>query len=112
MSPNRDDYKTRKEYRWAKKLESRQASKDIITSLPPLKTSVCIGVITWFAVVLVGVAALPSNAGGAAGGAVVAGATLAAIVFPKSRAGRSWARAWDALNKRRAHAPLSMWPDF
>jgi len=100
LSPRRSDYQTRKEYRWAKKVESRQASKDILTSLPPLKTSVTLGIITWFIVAFALAAALPSDAGAPGGAALLVAATVAAVLFPKSRPGRSLGKAWDDHNKK------------
>jgi hypothetical protein len=65
VAPRRADYKTRKEYRWAKKVEQRE----YIRNAPSIPSAVIVSVALWFAVVILG-SVIFGGVGGAIGLAV------------------------------------------
>jgi hypothetical protein len=76
MAPRRADYKTRKEYRWAKKVEQRE----FIRNAPSIPSAVIVSCAVWFVVVLLG-----SLIGGGSGGAigVFVGIPVAVVFYRK-----------------------------
>lgn len=85
MAPRRADYKTRKEYRWAKKVEQREH----IANAPSLPGALIVSCLFWFALVILGAAIAPVV------GAVMVfvGIPLAVIFYRKC--GPTINRVWD-----------------
>jgi hypothetical protein len=100
MAPHRSDYKTRKEYRWAKKVESRGALTRPIENAKPLKGSTCIGIIAFVVLVGISAAALPGHPGAAAVLVIVVPA-IAAVAFSKTPLVQRWGSAWDSASRRK-----------
>lgn len=86
MAPRRADYKTRKEYRWAKKVEQREH----IANAPSLPGAFIVSCAVWFAVAVLG-GVIAGGSGGAIG--VFVGIP-AAIVFYR-KCGPTINRVWD-----------------
>jgi hypothetical protein len=95
VSPRRSDYRTRKEYRWAKKVEQREMMTRPIVNARPLSARIILTGILWFVVVFAAVGALPRHAGAGWGSLAIVVSTAAAIVFYRSRLCQRWGRAWD-----------------
>ncbi len=95
MSPRRSDYRTRKEYRWARKVEQREMMTRPIVNARPLSARIILTGILWFVVVFAAVGALPRHAGAGWGSLAIVVSTAAAIVFYRSRLCQRWGRAWD-----------------
>ena len=85
MAPRRADYKTRKEYRWAKKVEQREH----IANAPSIPGAVIVSCIVWFALVVVGAVIAP-----AAGGVMVFVGIPVAIIFYR-KCGPTINRVWN-----------------
>jgi hypothetical protein len=100
VSPRRSDYRTRKEYRWAKKVEQREMMTRPIVNARPLSARIILTGILWFVVLTVVAVALPSHPGGWAL-VVIAAPTAVAIVFYRSRLCQRWGKAWDDYARKR-----------
>ena len=75
MAPRRGNYKTRKEYRWAKKVEQREH----IANAPSIPGAIIVTCILWFALVILGAVIAP-----AAGAVMVfVGIPIAVIFYRK-----------------------------
>jgi hypothetical protein len=79
MAPRRSDYKTRKEYRWAKKVEQRE----FIRNAPSIPGAVIVSCGVWIGVVVIG-ALIGGGTGGAIG--VFIGIPVAIIFYRKCAA--------------------------
>jgi len=86
MAPRRADYKTRKEYRWAKKVEQREH----IANAPSIPGAIIVSCIVWFALVALG----GIIAGGGGGAVMVFVGIPIAVVFYKKCA-PTINRVWD-----------------
>jgi len=76
MAPRRSAYKTRKEYRWAKKVEQREH----IANAPSIPGAVIVSCAMWFVVVILG-CLIDGGDGGAIG--VFVGIPVAVIFYRK-----------------------------
>ncbi len=85
MAPRRSAYKTRKEYRWAKKVEQREH----IANAPSIPGAIIVTCILWFALVFGAAAIAP-----AAGAVMVFVGIPIAIIFYKKCA-PTINRVWD-----------------
>jgi len=99
MAPRRADYKTRKEYRWAKKVEQREH----IANAPSIPGAVIVSCGVWLGVVVIG----SLVAGGAGGGIGVLVGVVVAVVFYR-KYGAKINKAWNTkeiAERRRDRRP-------
>jgi hypothetical protein len=85
MAPRRSDFKTRKEYRWAKKVENRERIAN--ASVPGAFIVSCA---VWLAIVIVG-----SLIGGGAGGAIGVFVGIPAAIIFHRKFGATINKVWN-----------------
>ena len=97
MAPRRSDYRTRKEYRWAKKVESRE----FIRNAPPIGAQACIFIMGFFGgTIIIGLILKTFASKEAAGLIAIAVALPATLWFMRTETGKDFARRWDASVER------------